>query len=149
MLYMLIEWEYHAVLDEGLKRLQLCVERLTRAKCFEADPGKNPGGGYALVMAQSSERLEQLVRELAQLDSVDQLRVVARAARLSMRTEGATKLTIPILRGGGKWIGGDLGREAIYSDDGRCRVGTVPRHQPEHRGNGRRASSSPSCSVLH
>jgi hypothetical protein len=70
-------------------------------------------------MAQSSERLEQLVRELAQLDSVDQSRVVARAARLRMRAERASKLTIPILHGGSKWIGGDVGREAIYGDDGR------------------------------
>jgi len=70
-------------------------------------------------MAQSSEHLEQLVTELAQLDSADQSRVVARAARLRMRTERASKLTIPILRGGSKWIGGDVGREAIYGDDGR------------------------------
>jgi hypothetical protein len=70
-------------------------------------------------MAQSSEQLEQLVRELAQLDSVDRSRVVARAARLRMRTESASKLTIPILRGGNKWIGGDVDREAIYGDDGR------------------------------
>lgn len=76
-------------------------------------------GCTLLRMAQSSERLEQLVRELAQLDSTDRSRVVARAARLRMRTEGARKLTIPILRGGTKWIGGDLGRDAIYGDDGR------------------------------
>lgn len=70
-------------------------------------------------MAQSSERLERLVRELAQLDSADQSRVVARAARLRMRTARASKLTIPILHGGSKWIGGDVRREAIYDDDGR------------------------------
>lgn len=59
------------------------------------------------------------MRELAQLDSVDLSRVVAMAARLRMRAERASKLTIPILRGGSKWIGGDVGREAIYGDDGR------------------------------
>src|SRR5512145_569603 len=75
--------------------------------------------GTLRYMAQSSERLEQLVRELAQLDSVDQSRVVARAARLRMRSERPSKLTIPTLRGGSKWIGGDVSREAIYGDDGR------------------------------
>ncbi len=70
-------------------------------------------------MAKSNEQLEQLVRELAQLDSTEQSRVVAGAARLRMRTEKAQNLTIPILRGGSKWIGGDVAREEMYDDDGR------------------------------
>lgn len=70
-------------------------------------------------MAQHSEELERLVRELAQLDPVEQARVVAGAARLRRIAEGAGKFVLPTLQGGSEWIGGDLSREALYGGDGR------------------------------
>ena len=70
-------------------------------------------------MAQHSEQVERLARELAQLDWVDQARVIAGAERLRREALVDRKFEIPILHGGRRWIGGDLSREAIYSDDGR------------------------------
>jgi hypothetical protein len=70
-------------------------------------------------MGQHSEQVERLARELAQLDWVDQARVVASADRLRRDALVARKFEIPILHGGQEWIGGDLSREAIYSEDGR------------------------------
>lgn len=70
-------------------------------------------------MAQSNDRIEELVRELAQLDAADQARVVARAGRLRKASTKASELSIPVLRGGRVWVGGDLRRESLYGDDGR------------------------------
>ena len=70
-------------------------------------------------MAQSSENLNRLARELAQLDPVDRAQVVAEAARLKSAPAKPRKFLIPTLRGGTGWIGGELGREGLYDDDGR------------------------------
>ncbi len=70
-------------------------------------------------MAQRSEELERLVRELAQLEPIEQARVVARASRLRREAVPPGKLVAPTLRGGVEWVGGDLSRETIYGDDGR------------------------------
>lgn len=78
-----------------------------------------PTGGILPGMAQSNERIEELVRELAQLDATDQAKVFAGAARLRKASEKARKLYVPVLRGGCAWVGGDLKRESLYSDDGR------------------------------
>lgn len=74
---------------------------------------------YSLIMAsRSSEQLEHLAQELANLTREDRAKVLADAARLSApRT--AAKFTIPKLTGGTAWTGGELGREQLYGDDGR------------------------------
>lgn len=71
------------------------------------------------VMAQRDDRLDQLVRDLAELDPADQARVVAEAARLRKATTKASRLVLPVLHGGSQWVGGELSREALYGDDGR------------------------------
>jgi len=68
---------------------------------------------------RNSEQVERLAREFAQLDWVDQARVVASAERLRREALVGRKLEIPILQGGSRWIGGDSSREVIYGDDGR------------------------------
>lgn len=70
-------------------------------------------------MAQSNEHLEALVRELAELNPAEEEQVVARAARLRKTKARGSRLVIPVLSGGSQWVGGDLGREGIYGDDGR------------------------------
>jgi len=74
---------------------------------------------YSLTMAsRSSEQLEHLAQELANLTRDDRAKVLADAARLSaLRTPA--KFSIPKLTGGTAWVGGELGREHLYGDDGR------------------------------
>jgi len=73
-------------------------------------------------MAQHSEQLERLVGELAQLDPVDQARVIAGAAQLRRGETGSGKFVPPTLQGGSEWIGGELSREALYGGDRGCRA---------------------------
>ncbi len=70
-------------------------------------------------MAQRSEELERLVRELAQLDPVDQARVIADAIQRSRSPTRIGRFVLPKLRGGSDWVGGDLSRETLYGGDGR------------------------------
>lgn len=74
---------------------------------------------YSLGMApKSSEQLEHLARELANLTREDRAKVLADAARLNApRT--SVKFSVPKLAGGTAWVGGALGREQLYGDDGR------------------------------
>jgi hypothetical protein len=69
-------------------------------------------------MAHDAQRLDRLVRELAELAPDDRARVVAEAARLR-RTEPKRPFSAPTLTGGAAWVGGDLRREHLYDDDGR------------------------------
>ena len=74
---------------------------------------------YSLAMAsRSSERLEQLAQELAELTREDRAKVLADVARRSAPRTPA-KFSIPKLAGGTAWVGGELGREQLYGDDGR------------------------------
>jgi hypothetical protein len=77
------------------------------------------GGVVSRAMAQDSEQLERLARELAELDAKDRARVLADAGRLKKSAGGPRKFEIPTLRGGTAWIGGDSRRENLYGDDGR------------------------------
>ncbi len=70
-------------------------------------------------MAQDSERLEQLARELASLDAADRARVIEAASRQKRTEIGTPRFEVPTVRGGSAWIGGELGREELYGDDGR------------------------------
>jgi len=71
------------------------------------------------AMAQDSERLEQLARELASLDAADQARVIAEASRQRRTEAGSPRFEVPTLRGGTAWVGGESEREELYGDDGR------------------------------
>jgi hypothetical protein len=74
---------------------------------------------YHLGMAaRSSEQLAHLAQELANLTREERAKVLAHAARLGEPpTPG--KFVAPKLSGGTRWIGGELGREHLYGDDGR------------------------------
>jgi geranylgeranyl pyrophosphate synthase len=74
---------------------------------------------YSSVMAsRSSEQLEHLAQELAQLTREDRAKVLADAARLG-GSRGSGKFIRPKLTGGTVWVGGELRREQLYGDDGR------------------------------
>lgn len=63
--------------------------------------------------------LQRLAQELAQLEPSERARVIADAARHRRLEPGAVMASIPVLKGGTKWVGGDLRREELYGDDGR------------------------------
>lgn len=69
-------------------------------------------------MARTKD-LQSLARELAQLEPSERARVMADAARGDGSRPRALMLSMPMLRGGTEWIGGDLRREELYGDDGR------------------------------
>jgi len=69
-------------------------------------------------MAQGSDQLERLARELAELNAGDRARVLSEAIRLKTAKE-PSGFRIPTLRGGAAWIGGDSSREELYGNDGR------------------------------
>jgi hypothetical protein len=73
---------------------------------------------YHSGMAARSEHLDQLAHELANLTRDERAKVLAHVARLG---EPATprNFVAPKLSGGTRWIGGELGREHLYGDDGR------------------------------
>jgi hypothetical protein len=74
---------------------------------------------YSSSMAsRSSEQLEHLARELADLTREDRAKVLADAARLGA-SSAPRKFIVPKLTGGTAWVGGDLTREHLYGDDGR------------------------------
>lgn len=63
--------------------------------------------------------LERLVRELAELTPEDRAHVVSEAAQRVRRQRPHTSFSIPILKGGTAWVGGELRREEMYGGDGR------------------------------
>jgi len=69
------------------------------------------------MVARSGERLAQLAHELASLTREERAKVLAHAARLGEAPK-PPKLVAPKLSGGTHWIGGELGREHLYGDDG-------------------------------
>ena len=70
------------------------------------------------MASRSSEQLAHLARELAKLTREERAKVLADAARLG-DSEVPRKFVAPKLSGGTHWIGGELGREHLYGDDGR------------------------------
>ena len=70
------------------------------------------------MASPSNEHLDQLARELASLTREERATVIARAARLG-EAQTPRRFVAPKLSGGTKWIGGELGREQLYGDDGR------------------------------
>lgn len=63
--------------------------------------------------------LQHLVHALAQLDPRDRARVMADATQHARPAPRPALFSIPLLKGGTEWIGGDLRREELYGDDGR------------------------------
>ena len=59
-----------------------------------------------------------LAHELANLTREERAKVLAHAARLG-ESPKPRKFVAPKLSGGTGWIGGELGREHLYGDDGR------------------------------
>ena len=70
------------------------------------------------MAARSGEQLAQLAHELANLTREERAKVLAHAARLG-ESPTPRKFVAPRLSGGTRWIGGELGREHLYGDDGR------------------------------
>jgi hypothetical protein len=70
-------------------------------------------------MARDTKDLQRLVQELATLEPSERARVMADAARHARPEPRSAVLTIPVVKGGTAWIGGDLRRDDLYGDDGR------------------------------
>jgi hypothetical protein len=70
-------------------------------------------------MVRDMRHLERLVRELAELAPEERVRVVAEAAQRGRPQAPRAKFSVPILKGGTAWVGGELRREELYCDDGR------------------------------
>lgn len=70
-------------------------------------------------MAADPKHLERLIEELSQLPERERLRLFQEVARRSKSLPKTDTFKRPILRGGDSWVGGDLGREDLYGDDGR------------------------------
>jgi hypothetical protein len=71
-------------------------------------------------MADNADRFERLVQELVELAPDERTRLVAEAWRRAKSLPRKTTFRPPMLSGGTAWVGGDLGREEIYGDDGRA-----------------------------
>jgi hypothetical protein len=69
-------------------------------------------------MARTKD-LQRLVQELSQLEASERSRVMADVARRAHPDPRSIVLSIPLVKGGTEWIGGDLRREELYDDDGR------------------------------
>jgi hypothetical protein len=67
----------------------------------------------------TTKDLQRLAQELATLEPSERARVMADAARHDRPEPRSAELTLPVLKGGTAWIGGDLRREELYGDDGR------------------------------
>jgi hypothetical protein len=67
-------------------------------------------------MARDARDLHRLAQELAALTPEERARVLSEATRLRPPPRDFSP---PVLRGGGRWVGGDLRRESLYGDDGR------------------------------
>jgi hypothetical protein len=70
-------------------------------------------------MARNAEDLHRLAEELASLSPEERARVLAEAARREHLRPPPRGFSPPILKGGTRWVGGDLRRESLYGDDGR------------------------------
>ena len=66
----------------------------------------------------ATDYFERLVRELAELAPKDRAWVVTEAAHRGRRSP-PVKFSIPVLKGGTEWVGGELRREDLYGGDGR------------------------------
>ena len=75
--------------------------------------------GYARGVASDPKDLDRLARELAELPAIDRARLVAEAARRAKRLQTESQFRRPTLTGGDVWVGGGLGRDELYGDDGR------------------------------
>jgi hypothetical protein len=70
-------------------------------------------------MGRSTKDLQQLAQEIARLEPDERARVIVDVARHSRPEPRSVPFSIPVLKGGTAWIGGDLRREELYGDDGR------------------------------
>ncbi len=69
-------------------------------------------------MARDPRELRRLIEELAALSPEERTRVIEQATRERFRPL-PKDFVLPVLKGGTRWIGGDLHREDLYDDDGR------------------------------
>jgi hypothetical protein len=70
-------------------------------------------------MARDARDLHRLAQELAALSPEERARVLSEAMRRDRLHPPPRAFSPPILSGGGRWVGGDLRRESLYSNDGR------------------------------
>ncbi len=70
-------------------------------------------------MARTAEDLHRLAQELAALTPEERAHVIADAARRERLRPLPKDFVPPALKGGVRWVGGDLRRETLYGDDGR------------------------------
>lgn len=70
-------------------------------------------------MARSPRDLRRLIEELAALSPEERARVIDQATKVERFRPLPKGFALPVLKGGTRWIGGDLRREDLYDDDGR------------------------------
>ena len=70
-------------------------------------------------MARDPQHFERLVGELVRLSPEERTRLFAEAARRAKAPPPKPAFRPPTLSGGTAWVGGALGREELYGDDGR------------------------------
>jgi hypothetical protein len=71
-------------------------------------------------MARSPRELRRLAAELKDLTPEERARVIEEATKAAEPVKTLPKdFTLPVLKGGTRWIGGSLRREDIYGDHGR------------------------------
>lgn len=70
-------------------------------------------------MARDPQDLRRLIEQLAALSPEERLRVIHQATRAERFRPLPKNFALPVLKGGTRWIGGELRREELYDDDGR------------------------------
>ncbi len=70
-------------------------------------------------MVRDSRDLRRLIEELAALSPDERTRVIDEATEAKRFRPLPKDFALPVLRGGARWIGGDLRREDLCDDDGR------------------------------
>lgn len=70
-------------------------------------------------MARTPRDLRRLIEELAALSAQERARVIDQATKAQRFRPLPKDFALPVLKGGTRWIGGDLRREELYDDDGR------------------------------
>jgi hypothetical protein len=70
-------------------------------------------------MARDHRELRRLAQELASLTPEERARVLAETMLREKLHPVPKDFTPPVLKGGTRWLAGNLHREDLYGDDGR------------------------------
>lgn len=69
-------------------------------------------------MADDPRDLRRLIEKLAALLPEERARVIGQASTPERFRPLPKDFSLPVVRGGTRWIGGDLRRKDLYNDDG-------------------------------